>query len=113
MWLLPLYAAGAMFVEDIFYTFLTQAQARNKYYVDQLKLAPCMDCGQTFDPVCMDFDHVRGKKLMDPSRMRYKNYSLETIQEELDKCELVCACCHRLRTKRRAEERRSTQQSPP
>lgn len=81
-------------------------QQRNRFYIDELKKTPCTDCGQTFDPVCMDFDHIGTDKLLEISKLRYQNVSLETIQAEIDKCELVCACCHRLRTKHRAAERR-------
>jgi hypothetical protein len=60
---------------------------------------PCEDCGQHYKACQMQFDHVRGEK--------YKNVSSvigscgarwETIQAEIDKCELVCANCHALRT---------------
>lgn len=82
--------------------------ARNKFYVDQIKTKPCLDCGRTFDPVCMDFDHLSDNKDTEVSKMVGKGASIEKIQAEIDKCELVCACCHRLRTKRRSAERRAT-----
>jgi len=28
-----------------------------KAWTNSHKTKPCMDCGGTFDPVCMDFDH--------------------------------------------------------
>jgi len=63
--------------------------------VDQLKAEPCVDCGRTFPPAAMDFDHVRGVKVANISQM------LRSPRAELDaeiaKCELVCATCHRLR----------------
>lgn len=46
-----------------------------------------------------DFDHVRGEKTFGVARIA--NYSKDRIMLELEKCELVCACCHRLRTERR------------
>jgi hypothetical protein len=59
---------------------------------------PCTDCGKYFHPVCMDFDHLDAKsKITEISRLRAGNYSLATIKAEMAKCELVCACCHRLR----------------
>lgn len=82
--------------------------ARNRVYVNALKQAPCTDCGKTFDPICMDYDHVSGDKETEIGKMIYKNRSIESIQAEIDKCELVCACCHRLRTKNRYVERRMT-----
>lgn len=67
-------------------------------YVWELKRKPCMDCGQTFHPVVMDYDHVRGSKSCGIAGLITKEASLERIQEEIDKCDLVCANCHRVRT---------------
>lgn len=71
-------------------------------YINSKKASPCKDCGGIFHPVAMDFDHRPGeKKLLNLSEMLNKRYPLEIIQEEIDKCDLVCACCHRLRTQKR------------
>lgn len=67
----------------------------NKLYVDQLKAEPCVDCGRTFPPAAMDFDHVRGVKVANISEMLYR--SRAELDAEIAKCELVCATCHRLR----------------
>jgi hypothetical protein len=58
-----------------------------------------MDCGLTFPPIAMDFDHVRGVKIRSVSQMA--NMKWAHVLAEIAKCELVCACCHRLRTKSR------------
>ena len=62
---------------------------------------PCADCGQVFHHVCMDWDHVRGEKLMNVSQM--VNRAWDQVLAEIEKCELVCANCHRLRTWRRLQ----------
>ena len=74
---------------------------RNRQYIDEKKSVPCTDCGGTFPLECMDFDHVRGEK-------KYNIGSLigcakARIDEELAKCEVVCANCHRIRTKNRGQ----------
>ena len=62
------------------------------------KEAPCVDCGNSFPSECMDFDHRPGEiKLFVPNRIP----NLEALKVELTKCDLVCANCHRIRTKRR------------
>jgi len=67
---------------------------------------PCADCGQLFHFSAMDFDHVNGDKVDDISQMVWKTYSLETLRKELEKCEVLCAVCHRIRTyERRTGER--------
>jgi hypothetical protein len=47
----------------------------------------------------MDFDHVRGSKLMEVSRL--VGASAQRLRDELAKCEVVCANCHRIRSARR------------
>jgi hypothetical protein len=68
-------------------------------FVAAIKDAPCTDCGQQFPPECMDFDHVRGTKIDHVNSLLQR--SLRTLQAEIEKCELVCANCHRIRTKKR------------
>lgn len=70
-------------------------------YITRAKFGrPCADCRSSFPPICMDFDHVRGKKIRDICHMT--NLPIKSIQKEIDKCDLVCANCHRLRTQYRA-----------
>ena len=47
----------------------------------------------------MDFDHIRGKKLHNVAWL--VNVSERRLLEEIAKCDLVCANCHRIRTARR------------
>lgn len=61
---------------------------------------PCKDCEVVYPYYVMDFDH-REDKICHPSRIYMKGWSLEKVQKELDKCDLVCANCHRDRTHRR------------
>lgn len=71
-------------------------------YINEKKKAPCADCGQTFHPEAMDFDHrPEEKKLANLSVLLNKSVIIEVIQAEIDKCDLVCACCHRVRTHKR------------
>ena len=77
------------------YAYRTEHMVR----LNALKNVPCVDCGGRFPPECMDFDHVRGKKLFLVSTARQR--SIETSLAEIAKCEVVCANCHRIRTKRR------------
>lgn len=70
-------------------------------YVDSKKAAPCMDCGGTFPPCAMQFDHVRGEKLRNIGDMVVDGVSYKVIDEEIAKCELVCANCHAVRTQQR------------
>ena len=66
-------------------------------YVHKVKDAPCTDCGVKYPPHVMDFDHI-SDKTANVSVMIRSAYSLQRLQEEIDKCELVCSNCHRQRT---------------
>lgn len=80
-----------------------KAQNRNREYLRRIKESkPCHDCGVSYPYFVMDFDHCSGVKDSDVSRMILGRFSLARIQKEIDKCELVCANCHRFRTHRRA-----------
>ncbi len=86
--------------------------AGHRELIDGLKRGnPCADCGLVFHPCAMDFDHVRGQKIDHVSKLSASAISRKRILDELAKCELVCANCHRVRTyNRMREERVSAQQ---
>jgi hypothetical protein len=69
-----------------------------KSFVDNAKNRPCLDCGVSFPPYVMDFDHVRGVKAATMSRLRTARGGWSKLKAEIEKCEVVCANCHRLRT---------------
>jgi hypothetical protein len=55
-----------------------------------------MDCGET-DPDVLEFDHLRDKRA-DISTLVQYGVSWKTVQDEIAKCEVRCANCHRRRT---------------
>jgi len=55
----------------------------------------CADCGYNKHPNSLDFDHLDDKKFNIGTSISRK---LETILEEIEKCEVVCSNCHRIRT---------------
>ena len=73
--------------------------ARNLGMIREYLLShPCVDCGEA-DPVVLEFDHVRGEKVANLSTM-IRDRPWRAIVEEIDKCEVRCANCHRRRTAR-------------
>lgn len=66
-------------------------------YVRELKKNPCLDCDKTYPFYVMQFDHVRGEKNKEISKL-VRHGSKTKLLEELEKCELVCANCHAERT---------------
>lgn len=72
---------------------------------DAIKVAlGCQDCGWTGHPRALDWDHVRGDKITTISILIANGATWANILDEMSKCELVCANCHRIRTcERRAK----------
>jgi hypothetical protein len=60
----------------------------------------CADCEEP-DWIVLEFDHVRGKKRCNISKMIFMGYALKTLVEEVKKCDVVCRNCHVRRTYRR------------
>jgi hypothetical protein len=80
--------------------------ARNRAAIDAARTwmasikkgAPCADCGGVFPVYVMHWDHLPGfEKVADISAM-VGHRTRVAILAELEKCELVCANCHVIRT---------------
>ena len=72
--------------------------ARRRDWLIAIKSLPCTDCGMKYPPCVMEFDHRPDEdKHFDVSR-RYVWFAKERVLQEIAKCDLVCANCHRLRT---------------
>jgi len=70
-------------------------------FIALLKNKPCMDCGKSFPLYVMDFDHRDSEiKEFDIGKAINRMYGKERITKEIEKCDLVCANCHRIRTYR-------------
>lgn len=60
---------------------------------------PCLDCGNYFPFMCMDFDHLDPEnKDNNVGQLVSSGKSWNRIEREIKKCELVCSNCHRKRT---------------
>src|SRR5918911_1564647 len=63
------------------------------------KQQPCQDCGGTFHPWVMEFDHREGSvKLAAVGNLVGRGCTDERLRAEINKCDVVCANCHRMRT---------------
>lgn len=83
--------------------YLDKARVRNqrirkivkKFLWEYLSTNSCVDCGEK-DPIVLEFDHIRDK-LFNVSVMA-RNKTLIDVQNEVAKCEVRCANCHRRKT---------------
>jgi 5-methylcytosine-specific restriction endonuclease McrA len=83
-----------------------QAKAHRQALRDSIRqykaTHPCTDCGGFFHPAAMQFDHLGDKceNIADMVRLG----KARKVWAEIEKCELVCANCHAVRTEDRQGE---------
>lgn len=65
--------------------------------VRESKQVPCADCGESYPSYVMDFDH-RGDKAFNVGAWSRHVNTVNAVRAEIDKCDIVCANCHRERT---------------
>jgi ssDNA-binding Zn-finger/Zn-ribbon topoisomerase 1 len=81
-------------------------------FLRELRRVPCKDCGGTFQPHQMDFDHRDPEdKSFGITWSRAMLAPRKRLLEDIAKCDIVCANCHALRTyaleARRKSQRRA------
>jgi hypothetical protein len=74
---------------------LNSREAAREFVYSYLLSHPCVDCGER-NPALLTFDHINGTKTSDISNMIQHQYSIDRIQQEIDKCEVRCFNCHNL-----------------
>ncbi|HEX7017460.1 MAG TPA: hypothetical protein VF209_00955 [Patescibacteria group bacterium] len=86
--------------------YIDKARRRNKevreltleFIGNYLQQHPCVDCGET-NILVLDFDHKeKVNKSDDVSRMIKRKLSYKRLIEEIVKCDVRCANCHRIKT---------------
>jgi len=71
---------------------------RQAAVAEYLSTHPCVDCGEN-DIIVLDFDHRDdSSKRADVGRLLTGGYSVRTVMIEIEKCDVRCANCHRIRT---------------
>ena len=75
------------------------AAERAAYLVEFFRERACVDCGE-LDPLVLEFDHLGDKKFDISRGLRDRNW--QALLDEIAKCDVVCANCHRRRTALRA-----------
>lgn len=68
---------------------------------DYLAVRACVDCGEA-DRVVLEFDHrPEEPKRFDLGNANRDGYGLASVLQEMAKCDIRCANCHRRKTKLR------------
>ena len=78
---------------------------RNVRFVRRyLERHPCIHCGIT-DIRVLHFDHInRDDKKSSISKLKYTTMALSTIKIEIEKCQILCANCHAIKTLKEASK---------
>jgi hypothetical protein len=74
---------------------LSLAAQRATFLVHYFSDHPCVDCGEA-DPMVLEFDHRGDKSFNIAKGLRDRGW--DDLLEEIAKCDVVCANCHRRRT---------------
>lgn len=71
---------------------------RREYVFLYLLTHCCVNCGEN-NPLVLEFDHInREEKNLNISRAVYNNWSWDRLKKEIEKCQVLCANCHRKKT---------------
>lgn len=68
-----------------------------KFVISFLKENPCIDCGET-NFICLEFDHRNQEDKVGIIANLVHCSSIKKIEEEISKCDVRCANCHRIKT---------------
>ena len=85
---------------------LSRARLRKERleFVKELKNIPCKDCGIRYPYYVMEFDHCLGTiKENNIATMASQRFGFKRLIAEIEKCEVVCSNCHRIRTHKMKE----------
>ena len=70
---------------------------KQREFVQDLKKGKCCSrCGWNEHPCALDFHHIDASTKYKDIAMMTQTHSIKKLQEEIDKCILVCANCHRI-----------------
>lgn len=62
----------------------------------------CKDCGYNSHHAALEFDHIHNNKEINVCNAK----SIERAKIEIQKCEVVCSNCHKIRTFNRIQEKK-------
>ena len=72
---------------------------KRRALIDGIKLKTgCLICGYKEHPVALDFDHLDPLQKSFAIGTKYTSVPLNTLINEIKKCRVLCANCHRIET---------------
>jgi hypothetical protein len=87
---------------DKFRAWARALREKNRKFMIEYRLKKgCADCGYKENVDALQFDHVRGTKLGGPHQFAS---TTSYMMREIEKCDVVCANCHCIRTQQRRRD---------
>jgi hypothetical protein len=78
------------------YEYQVMRALKRKYFLISLRGGKCSKCGYNKNLSAFDFHHIDpNTKKMKLDQRSLSNSSMKLIMEEFEKCEVLCANCHR------------------
>jgi hypothetical protein len=82
-------------------------RAELRKFIDDYKLARgCRDCGFDKHPAALDFNHRDAKEKEFHISVAFHRVGRAKLMREIEKCDVVCANCHRIQTAQDRELRK-------
>lgn len=86
--------------KDKAHSWFRERYQHNREWLQRHKVEKgCADCGYNKHHAGLEFDHIEVRLRGTVSSQVGK--SLKCLQEEVDRCEVVCGTCHNIRTWKR------------
>ena len=76
----------------------TAAEKFKKIIAEIKEKTGCTDCKQKFPHYILEFDHLPEQEKLGGVYKVFKEYGISIALKEIEKCEVVCANCHKVRT---------------
>jgi 5-methylcytosine-specific restriction endonuclease McrA len=83
---------------------LARTATRDEFLANYKMSRGCADCGYDKHPRALDFNHLKDKSFNIGGNGRETKWA--AILAEIEKCEVVCSNCHRIRTDQREQEKK-------
>ena len=84
--------------QNVYKARADRRQLAREFVHQYLSEHPCMECGES-NPIVLEFDHLEDKDY-NISHMISQGFTIERIQQEISRCQVLCANCHRRKTAR-------------
>lgn len=94
------HSRGAPYCKDCMNTLQNNMKNRGREIIREHKNVPCADCGIRYPYYMMDFDHRPDEEKI-YTISRALTLTVDKLLIEIEKCDVVCANCHRKRTHER------------